>query len=96
MVTSMVSNQTRQQKIEKKWVQNLSSTPLTKDQESLLSHGPKCVITPKQTPVSEYITAIEQSLYQAKPRTARGVESRSEKSIKEGPEKPSEHQQGRI
>ena len=45
----------------KKWVQNLSSTPLTKDQESLLSHGPKFVITPKQTPVSEYITAIEQA-----------------------------------
>ena len=32
----------------KKWVQNLSSTPLTKDQESQLSHGPTFVITPKQ------------------------------------------------
>ena len=32
----------------KKWVQNLSSTPLTKDQESLLAHGPKFAITPKQ------------------------------------------------
>ena len=45
----------------KKSVQNLSSTPLTKDQESLLSHGPKFVITPKQTPVGEYITAVEQT-----------------------------------
>ena len=45
----------------KKWVPNLSSTPLTKDQESLLSHGPKFVIIPKQTPVSEYITAVEQA-----------------------------------
>ena len=35
--------------------------PLTKDQESLLSHGPKFVIIPKQTPVSEYITAVEQA-----------------------------------
>ena len=41
----------------KKLVQNLSSTPLTKDQESL----PKFVITPKQTPVGEYITAVEQA-----------------------------------
>ena len=45
----------------KKWVQNLSSTPLTKGQESLLAHGPKFVITPKQPPVGEYIAAIEQA-----------------------------------
>ena len=45
----------------KKWVQNLSSTPLTKDQESLLAHGSKFVITPKQPPVREYIVAIEQA-----------------------------------
>ena len=45
----------------KKWVQNLSSTPLTKDQESLLSYGPKFVITPKQTPAGEYLTAVKQA-----------------------------------
>ena len=44
-----------------KWVQNLSSTPLTKEQESLLAHGPKFVIRPKQPPVGEYIVAVEQA-----------------------------------
>ena len=45
----------------KKWVQNLSSTPLTKDQESLLAHGPKFAISHKQPPVGEYIAALEQA-----------------------------------
>ena len=40
---------------------NLSSTPLTKDQERLLAHGPKFVITPRETPVKEYIAATEQA-----------------------------------
>ena len=43
----------------KNWVINLSSRPLTEDQEKLLAHGPKFVIRPKETLVSEYITAIE-------------------------------------
>ena len=53
------SNNTKEDR--KKWVLNLSSTQLTKDQEGLLAHGPKFVITPKETPVSEYITAVEQT-----------------------------------
>ena len=44
-----------------RWVINLSSTPLTKDQERLLAHGPKFVITPRETPVKEYIVATEQA-----------------------------------
>ena len=43
------------------WVLNLSSTPLTKHQERLLSHGPKFVIRPRRPPVGEYIAAIEQA-----------------------------------
>ena len=44
----------------KKWVINLSSVPLTKDQEDLLAHGPNFVITPKEPPLGEYITNIEK------------------------------------
>ena len=44
----------------KKWVINLFDTPLTEDQEKLLVHGPKFVITPKETLVDEYRTAVEQ------------------------------------
>ena len=40
---------------------NLSNTPLTAQQERLLSHGPKFVIRPKKPPVREYIVAMEQA-----------------------------------
>ena len=40
---------------------NLSSTPLTEEQEKLLAHGPKFVITPRQALVNEYIAATEQA-----------------------------------
>ena len=40
---------------------NLSSTPLTDDQENLLAHGPKFVITPREGPVKEYIAPVEQA-----------------------------------
>ena len=32
---------------QKKWVINLSNTPLTQEQESLLAHGPNFAVTPK-------------------------------------------------
>ena len=44
----------------KKWVRNLSSTPLTKDQERLLAREPKFSIRPRQPPVGEYVAAVEQ------------------------------------
>ena len=44
----------------KKWGINLSSVPLTKDQEDLLAHGPNFAITPKKPPLGEYITNIEK------------------------------------
>ena len=44
-----------------KWVINLSNTPLTAQQERLLSHGPKFVIRPKKPPVRQYIAAVEQA-----------------------------------
>ena len=43
----------------KKWVINLSSTPLTQEQESLLTHGPNLVVTPQKPLYGEYITPIE-------------------------------------
>ena len=43
----------------KKWVINLSSIPLTKDQELLLEHGPNFAITPQRPLYGEYIKAIE-------------------------------------
>ena len=45
----------------KKWVRNLSSTPLSEDQERLLARGPKFSIKPRQPPVSEYVVTVEQA-----------------------------------
>ena len=43
----------------KKWVRNLSSTPLSDDQERLLAQGPKFSIRPRQPPISECVVAVE-------------------------------------
>ena len=45
----------------KKWVINLSSTPLTENQERLLAWVPKFAIKPMWPPVEEYIAAIEKA-----------------------------------
>ena len=45
----------------KKWVKNLSNTPLTVEEERLMSHGPKFVIKPRRPPVREYVAAVEQA-----------------------------------
>ena len=42
-----------------KWVINLSSSPLTPAQRSVLAKGPNVVVTSRQPPNLEYITAIE-------------------------------------
>ena len=42
-----------------KWVINLSNKPLTPAQRSVLAKGPNYVVTPRQPPNLEYITAIE-------------------------------------
>ena len=42
-----------------KWVRNISSTPLTQAQRSLLAKGPNYAIAPRYPSYLEYITAIE-------------------------------------
>ena len=42
-----------------KWVINLFNKPLTPAQRSVLAKGPNFVVTPRQPPNLEYITAIE-------------------------------------
>ena len=42
-----------------RWVINLSNKPLTPAQRSVLAKGPNFVVTPRQPPNLEYITAIE-------------------------------------
>ena len=46
-----------------KWVINQSKTPLTIEQERLLAHGPKFVITPKETPGDRICSGNRTGLY---------------------------------
>ena len=60
---------------EKNWVKNLSSTPLTQDQIKALAHSPNFAIVPRRPPVGEYIVAIENvcnQLQQGKAEELRG------------------------
>ena len=57
------------------WVNNLSSTPLTQEQEKALSNGPNYAIVPRVPPIGEYITTIENvcnQLEQGKVEELRG------------------------
>ena len=62
-------------KVNKKWVINLSSVPLTKDQESLLEHGPNFAITPPRPPYGEYIKAIETACQSLDPNSTEELRS---------------------
>ena len=53
-----------------RWVRNLSSTPLTEAQVSLLSHGPNFAVAPGHPPYGDYITAIEQACLKLEPHNA--------------------------
>ena len=48
--------------IQKKWVINLSSSPLTQEQESLLTHGPNFVVTHQKPPYRGIYNIYRKSL----------------------------------
>ena len=57
------------------WVRNMSKTPLTKEEKSLLGHGPNFVMTSKDPSTCNYIAATEracQNLSQGKAEELRG------------------------
>ena len=49
------------EKSKDKWVINISNTPLTAEQEKLLAHGPNYAIVPRELPIAQYVTAIENA-----------------------------------
>ena len=61
--------------IKKKWVINLSSIPLTKEQENLLSHGPNFAISLKKPPLGDYILNIEKACQSLDTNTAEELRS---------------------
>ena len=55
LTTTTTTIDTAEDKMEKKWVINLSSSPLTQVQASLLAHGPGYAVTPKHPLYGDYI-----------------------------------------
>ena len=46
---------------------NLSSQPLSLNQETVLAHGPNFAVTPKTPPFQKYITAVDVACQSLKP-----------------------------
>ena len=68
----------------KKWVRNISKTPLTQVQEKLLAHGPNFVIVPKEPPTTEYIAAIEKACLRLPSRKAEELRGEVKVILKKG------------
>ena len=54
------SNQNQNNR-QNKWVINISSKPLTPDEEKLLAHGPNYDIVPRNPPIVQYVAAVEHA-----------------------------------
>ena len=54
--------------ITNKWVVNLSSTPLTEGQASLLARDPNLPLYPNTPPKGDYVTAVEEVCHQLLPK----------------------------
>ena len=73
--TDGTSTTSRGENHNRKWVHNLTKTPLTEDQTRVLSRGPNFAIVTKEPPVYEYVSQIErvcQDLNHGKAEELRG------------------------
>ena len=50
----------------KKWVHNLSKTPLTDEQEKVLAWGPNFAVVTQEPPIGKYLSQIERMCQQLK------------------------------
>ena len=63
-------------------MRNLSSIPLSEDQERLLAWGPNFSIKPRQRPVSEYVVAVEQACSRLEKGEANEIRVEVKKALK--------------
>ena len=68
----------------RRWVRNLSSTPLTEAQFSLLAHGPNFTIVPRH-PHGEYITVIEQACLKLEAHNAEELRATMRGALRNSP-----------
>ena len=72
----------------KKWVINLSNTPLIENQERLLTQGPKFAIRPRQPPVEEYIAVVEKACPKLEQGEANELRVEVKKALKKSQKAP--------
>ena len=71
-----------------KWVINLSNKPLTPAQRSVLAKGPNFVVTPRQPPNLEYMTAIEAACTKLSQQDAEELRADINRVLRSSPPKP--------
>ena len=49
-----------------KWVINISSKPLTKAQDELLTHEPNYAVVPRNSLITEYVAVVEHACMKLK------------------------------
>ena len=69
-------------KVNNKWVINLSSIPLTEQQKYLLSYAPNFAISPKKPPLGDYILNIEKACQSLDTNTAEELRSKVYRVLK--------------
>ena len=78
---SQDSSTSKEKEEYRKWVYNLSKTPLTKDQKKALARGPNFAVIAKP-PVSEYISQIEKACQQLDQRKAEELRGETKAILK--------------
>ena len=74
-----------------KWVINLSSTPLSSKQLTLLQKGPNFAIIPKHPPIEAYITATEIAAAKLPNQEAEEFRSDVNRLLKQQQQQPPQH-----
>ena len=68
-----------------KWVINISSKPLTKVHEELLTHGPNYAVVPRNPPITEYVAVVEHACIKLKQGEAEELRGEVKAVIKKIP-----------
>ena len=86
VTTSTTTTDTTTKEYINRWVRNLSSTPLTEVQVSLLVHGPNFVVAPGHPPYGDYINAIEQACLKLEPNNAEELTATMRRALRNSQE----------
>ena len=75
----------------RKWVHNMSKTPLAEDQQNVLASSPNFAIVAKEPPIGEYISQIERMCQQLKQGKAEEIRGETKAILKTYPTTKTKH-----